>query len=301
MKKHLFLIIILTLIGCKKNDDEPTQKDNNPLPIFESTTFYIDNDLKEISGLQIDGNTFYGFNDSGGNAELYKIDQEGEIVQTIHLQNATNMDWESMTMSDTHIFLADTGNNKGNRTDLSIYYFEKSALYEGENININTQKISFYYPEQTDFSNQNHNHDFDCEAIVWFNHQIHLFTKEWKSKKTHHYTLNMTNENQPAQLIEAYPTHFLVTGADVIQLDNQKSLLGIIGYSVLGDIQLIRTTIDNNASQFFNQDIEKTYLGNRNDLGQVEGIALASKKVLYYSAEKDNGIPPHITQLKQTN
>ena len=32
-----------------------------------------------------------------------------------------NVDWEDITQDETHIYIADFGNNNGNRTDLKIY------------------------------------------------------------------------------------------------------------------------------------------------------------------------------------
>lgn len=294
-----FIFVGIFILSCRTNSHPHTQEINLPKKSFESTSFTLDKKLDEISGLQIDGDEFYGFNDSGGKAELYKINKKGAITQTIHLEGAQNIDWESMAMNDSLIFLADVGNNRGNRKDLCIYYIHKAEIDVNRAVQkVNAKKITFYYPEQTHFEIQTHAHDFDCEAICWFNHQLHLFTKEWKSKQTHHYTLELTEKRQAAQLIDSFNTKFLVTEADIFKINEQTSLLALIGYTKLRTVHLILSEIPNKQKNLLGFPKRTTYLGGAAKLGQVEGIALFSPKILYYSAEAYKGVPQHITRLE---
>ena len=50
----------------------------------------------------------------------------GTILRTISIANASNIDWEDLAENDTHLFIADIGNNNGNRQDLKIYTILKS-------------------------------------------------------------------------------------------------------------------------------------------------------------------------------
>lgn len=294
MKKNTLLIFFSFLLICSCN----TSKQAFEKPTKKNTSFTISDKLDEISGLQIIGNEFYGFNDSGGKPELYKVDKQGTITQTIWLKNAINVDWEAMAMNDSLIFVADFGNNRGNRKDLCIYYIQRSEINVNKKTQeVSTRKISFYYPEQTDFSNQNRAHDFDSESLFWFNGKLHLFTKEWKSKQTHHYTLELTETQQAAQLIESYDSKFLVTGADVLNVNEKNSFVALIGYTKLGYIYLLNANVANNQNKLLNSP-KKIKLGHSSKLGQVEGVSIASPNVIYYSAEAYKNVPQHITKLK---
>src|SRR5690606_31686414 len=126
--------------------------------------------LKEISSLEIIDGFYWGQNDSGGEAELYKISPTtGKLIQTVKVTNATNVDWEEMTSSDEYIFIGDFGNNNGKRTDLTIYYFPKTKLNsDDEVIKVEAQKIEFSFPEQKNFNPGKKATNFDCEAMFYY-------------------------------------------------------------------------------------------------------------------------------------
>jgi len=117
------------------------------------------------------------------------------------------------------------------------------------------------------------------------NNQLHIFTKEWKSFKTHHYTLEIKEGKQAAQLIESFDAGFLVTGADAIVYDN-KSIVALIGYTIDGNILLLMTEIPLHQKLVFQSPPIRYSLGSSLTLGQVEGIALKSDKEFCISAER---------------
>lgn len=248
-------------------------------------TIKLPHQLEEISGLSIYGNNYLGFNDSGGEPEIYVISEDGNIIKTIILEDVKNVDFESITSNKTHIFIGDFGNNKGDRKNLRIHYFEKSMLNDLPKQAVNVETLKFYFPEQTDFSNQNRNHDFDCEAMFYHNGQLHLFTKEWKSFKTKHYTINIQKGKQAAKLIETFDANFLVTGADAIT-ENNITTMGLIGYTIEGEINLLLQQIDAKDKKFFRKAPKRIILGTSLQLGQVEGIALKSQNEFCISAER---------------
>jgi hypothetical protein len=82
--------------------------------------------LDESSGLIFYNNTIITHNDSGNQANLYEIDAStGTITRTVTITNATNVDWEDIAQDASYIYIADIGNNYGNRTDLKIYKISK--------------------------------------------------------------------------------------------------------------------------------------------------------------------------------
>ncbi|WP_103327705.1 hypothetical protein [Bacteroidetes bacterium endosymbiont of Geopemphigus sp.] len=62
------------------------------------------------------------FNDSDGNAEIYKLDKpSGNITQSVHLINAKSKDLENIACEVRSLYISDKGNNLSYRKDLAIY------------------------------------------------------------------------------------------------------------------------------------------------------------------------------------
>lgn len=242
--------------------------------------------LEEISGLQIFNNTYLGFNDSGGTAEIYQISKnDGEIIKTIKLKNVENVDFESIAIDEQNIYIGDFGNNKGDRQNLRIYYFPKNILNDSPEQTVEVQTIKYHYPEQTDFSNQNRMHDFDCEAMFVHQGKIHLFTKEWKSLQTHHYTVEIQKGKQAAKLLEVFDAGFLITGADALTVKN-KTHIALVGYTISGEVYMLKTVVPSNEQLFFTSQPTRYALGTSLGEGQVEGVAFASENEICISAER---------------
>ena len=75
-------------------------------------------EVSETSGIFFFNGKLWTHNDSGGKPMLYALDTATfEVVQRVTLENATNHDWEDVCCDGTTVFVADCGNNKGNRYD----------------------------------------------------------------------------------------------------------------------------------------------------------------------------------------
>ena len=150
-------------------------------------------------------------NDSGDNAKLYEIDTiSGSISRSIAITNANNIDWEDISQDDTHIYIADIGNNNGNRNDLKIYKILKSDYISSTNIT--AEVISFSYDDQSDFTSQPNNTNFDAEAITIYQGQILIFTKNWIDFKTNVYVVPTIVGNYSAEKVSSYDPQGLITG-----------------------------------------------------------------------------------------
>src|SRR5690606_22641048 len=126
--------------------------------------------LKEISTLEYDDGQFWGLNDSGGEAEIYKFHPEtGKIIQTVSVSNAANHDWEEMASNEDYLFIGDFGNINGKRQDLAVYYFSKGQIGHEPESTVDALKIEFSYPEQKNFNPGNRATNFDCEAMFYHN------------------------------------------------------------------------------------------------------------------------------------
>ena len=177
-------------------------------------------------GLIYYNNRLITHNDSGNSPRMYELDTlSSQIIRTITIDNATNIDWEDITQDESYIYIGDFGNNTGNRQDLVIYRVAKSD-YDLSNT-ISAERIDFSYEDQTDFS-EIQNSDWDAEAMVDFNDQLLIFTKQWQTNGTVAYSIPKIPGSYSAKNLGFYDVSGLVTGATY---NNFSNVLMLLGYS----------------------------------------------------------------------
>jgi hypothetical protein len=197
------------------------------LAISQITNFTEKFDLpvetKETSGLLFFDSKIITHNDSGNQPNLYEIDSlTGNLLRVVHVNNATNIDWEDITEDENHIYIADIGNNNGNRTDLKIYKILKSDFKNSASISADI--ISFSYEDQTNFDSKPNGSNFDAESIVVYNNSILIFTKNWNDLKTNVYKTPLITGNYLATKVSSANVDGLITGG--VYNDNRFFLTG---------------------------------------------------------------------------
>lgn len=242
---------------------------------------YLCDSLKETSGLNFLHGKLYSFNDGGNPAEIFEIDKKsGKILSKIKT-DFPNEDWEALTNDGENFYIGDFGNNFGIRKNLTVYQLEMGSVVSASSAN-NANKITFFYPEQKDFSSKPLNNDFDAEAMIFLNGKIHIFTKEWASKSVSHYILNSeTSEIQPAEKVESFKTGFFVTDAYYF-----KQKLYVVGYTRKTEV-FLEIFEETEPGKFFGKIPRKYYLGSALSISQIEGIAVNDDGI-YISGEEFN-------------
>lgn len=237
----------------------------------------LNDSIQETSGLIFFNGKLYTFNDSGNPADLYEIDKNSGKILKVLKTKTENIDWEALSSDGENFYIGDFGNNAGTRKDLKIY---KIPFQNNQLQNDLMKTISFYYPEQNDFTSKNISTDFDLESMIYLKGKIHIFTKEWASKSTTHYTIDPENpENQAAQKVESYKTGFVVTDASYYE-----KKLYIVGYTKKTEV-FLDVFNESESGIFFNENPKHFYLGSALTIGQIEGIAV-DEKGIYISGEK---------------
>lgn len=249
------------------------------LPLRKYKIATLSDSLKETSGLTFLKDHLYTFNDSGNSNEIFEIDKiSGKILNKIQT-DFPNKDWEAITNDGENLYIGDFGNNAGNRKDLAIYKINPFCVPNAERISCNEKKVLFNYQNQKKFKTNYLNHNFDAEAMIFLNGNIHLFTKEWSSKNISHYSINLQNtENQSVTKIESYETGFVVTDASYFE-----GQLYVVGYTKKGKVFMMIFE-ENSDGLFFSKPLKKYKLGSALTIGQVEGIAV-NKDGIYISNE----------------
>jgi hypothetical protein len=193
------------------------------------TLFDFPKDIREVSGITFHNNLIWSIQDSGNSNEVFGFDESGKLIEQIEVQDAENIDWEAIT-SDKHgnLYIGDFGNNDNDRQDLAIYKLASS------NYSKVSEKISFYYPEQTDFPAKKKEKLYDCEAFFLYQNAFYLFTKN-RSKgfdgSSLIYKIPAIAGNHPAKLIGKFKTcanynSCVITGATISSDEKQIVLLG---------------------------------------------------------------------------
>ena len=116
--------------------------------------------------------TYYSFGDDGNTPTLYKINGQGEATGVPLAVGTTNTDWESLSRDPQgNYYIGDCGNNENQRRDLVIHKMRPGRPEQ-------VQDIQFSYPDQREFPPKKKQRNFDCEASLWHDGRVWLFTKD---------------------------------------------------------------------------------------------------------------------------
>lgn len=289
--------------GCTDplaNNYNATAESNNGSCTYNNVTYTpaikvdpISDSLIESSGLRMAGGYLWSFNDRGGKACLYRIDSSSNTIQQrVILNGITNTDWEEIDFDGSFFYIGDFGNNQtGGRTDLRIYKFPFSAIHLNNAVDTidaaAIELIQFIYADQPQPAQPSgyNNTKFDCEAMIVFNHQVHLFSKNWVDNSSTHYVIDgITRGTYIAAAMETLSTGFLVTAADKVQGQN---IIALLGYQNSGaGNHFLYILSDYKADSFFTGNKRLINLPNATVMGQSEGICFRTGKYGYLSNEK---------------
>ena len=281
-----------TLTLTVMDDDGGTASDSMNVTVTETAPVsltlvsVLSDDVRETSGLAKVNGKIYTHNDSGGSNLLYEINAStGEVIRSITVNGATNVDWEDLAYDDTHLYIADIGNNLGNRTDLKIYKILKSDL--NTNITINAETIAFSYTDQTTFTYDPFTTPYDAEALIAYNGQLYIFTKNWADYTSKVYSIPTVPGNYEVTSVGEKVLDVMVTGADS---DEEGSSVALVGYTnpYDKDTQFKSMIVKLSAfagNNFFSGSIAEHEIENSQVVGQVEAILFNTSSEFYLTAE----------------
>lgn len=241
-------------------------------------------DLKEISGLEYlpQSKMLWALEDSGNKNKIYRIGEDGKSKDEIVITNIVNHDWEELTSdAEGNIYIGDFGNNDNERKNLAIYKLDKLAL-TGKTAET-TSKITFSYPDQTEFPPKKSNRIYDCEAFFEYRGNFYLFTKNRSAKFDGKFNIyrvpNIAGEHK-AEFLGSLSTcdvykKCAVTAAD-ISPDGTKAVL-LTG----GNIFVITDFVNGNFAQ---GKMTRYDLGH---VSQKEGLCFTDDDTLLIADEKD--------------
>ncbi|WP_378017851.1 hypothetical protein [Adhaeribacter terreus] len=235
--------------------------------------------VNESSGLAkaAEPGMYFTHNDHGAGgapAVLFKVNESGKLIKSYTISGATNEDWEDLTGDNNgHVYIADTGNNNGKRTDLKVY--KVSAANPGR-----AEVISFSYDDKPEAGKSKKGKkakkpvtSFDSEAIFWNNGNLYLVTKDRNnSNEARLYKLPDSPGDHTAQLVATKPMNEKITGAGLSPDGKQLVLMSV------GKLHIFQVS----GSNYFNGNPQTISLGN---VGQTEGLVFKDSNTLIFTNE----------------
>ena len=279
MIKRLPLILLVVFIAC----NEESIENYNEAEIL--ITIELPKEINETSGLEIINNNFITHNDSGGDPVVYEFNQNGVIINRYNINgdsgyNLENVDWEDLGADGEYLYIADTGNNFGNRKDLKLIKVDPSNNFQAVN------EINISYKDQESFLPKLR-HKFDAEGLTIIDDQIALFSKDRDSLNTDIYFI--PTNGGPLSSINTFNVKALITGADY---DNNLGLLALISYDSDGNQYIILFPNFNpkgkNSFKKFRIPIDKS---------QMESIKIINKNEFWITSEDEGSGHPTLFKI----
>lgn len=242
--------------------------------------------LEEASGLSIQNDTsFYLHNDSGDGPFLYAFNPANNDIKPLRIP-AQAKDWEDLTCDEVgHFYIADTGNNAGKRLRQVIYRYDATSAQ--------SDSIVFTYPQQNG-SGRLVRGNYDCEAIVFANNQLHLFTKALagrrKSYWAYHFRLPAEPGKYEAELVDSLYLPRRVITAACLDSERQELVLTAYNYKrVFGFFPAVASSLisitDYPEGRFFEGKIERRNLSWAVPT-QYEAVDFYDDRYLYIATER---------------
>ncbi len=279
LKKVIALFILLN-ISCHSQD----------LKILAD----LPSTLREASGAQKTSSSdlIWMINDAGNSPVVYGTNLKGKIVTSLKI-NDENNDWEELTTDDKgNLYIGDFGNNNNKRTDLVILKINKEDLES--TVPLETEKISFYYPDQDKFPPKKKNRYFDCEAFFYLNDSLYLFTKsrvDDNHGKTNLYKIPAKPGYHEALKIDSYNASCdnfscWTTSADISPDNSKIALLTPAALLIFTDFK---------GDNFFSGDVTEYKF---EYITQKESVCFKDNDTVYITDEYTFGIGGNLYELK---
>ncbi len=297
---HAFIFQVNAQLGCTDpqavnydpqaslNDGSCLYNTSNYAPLLIQNLPPI---LAENSGMIVWNEFIWILNDGGSIPEIFKLDLLGNVLDTILVENASNVDWEAMTQSSTDIYVGDFGNNAGNRTDLCIYQISKQALMSGLNPSVQAQKRVFNYADQTSFNLPSNGHSFDAEAFYFQQDSLVLLSKNWGNLYTKRYRFPAYWTDTISIIpLDSMFVDGLITDASIEPSTNRVLALGYKNNGSNFYTSFIYVFSDYLGSELFSGNKRRIEIGNMLNLSQTEGIAFSDSVSGFISSEKISSV-----------
>ena len=283
--KDYYFLILLILFSCSTEQEKEIYES---AVVLESVV--LPKVINETSGLEILNEVFITHNDSGGEPSLYFFNLNGEIINSIKLDKESfwqiyNIDWEDVAADEDYIFIADTGNNFGNRDNLNIIKVKTNDFSIDDKIDVAYKDQETFIPRPK--------HKYDAEALFLIEDKIAMFSKDRSNLFTDLYLID--KESSSRQVLESkvtYDVNSLITGGDY---NEELRLLALVSYNSKGNQYIIlfeNFSLENLAEKKFRKikiPIERA---------QIEAIKIIDNSTFWITSEDEGVGSPYMYKVR---
>ena len=284
LMKRYYFILSLIIFSCSSGQEK---EDFENAIILE--TIVLPKIINETSGLEILNNQFITHNDSGGEPSLYFFSQNGEMINSITLEESFweiyNNDWEDITADENYIYIADTGNNFGNRDNLNIIKVKTTDFSIDSKIDISYKDQQTFLPRPK--------HKYDAEALFLIEDKIAVLSKDRDNLFTDLYLIDkQSNSKQALESKATYNVNSLITGGDY---NKEMSLLALVSYNSRGN-QFLILFEDFNLETLAEKKFRKFKIPL--ERAQIEAIKIIDDKTFWITSEDEGIGSPYMYKIK---
>ncbi|MBC7486464.1 MAG: hypothetical protein H7282_06910 [Cytophagaceae bacterium] len=178
----------------------------------------LDKRVEECSGMVYANGLLWTLGDSGTKRELYGLDNNGICKEVITHQSLQNKDWEALAVDQKNdrFFIGDIGNNGNKRKDLTIYVLDS---------NRQVRTIPIAYALQEEFPPNEKLKNYDCEAMVYAQDSLTLFSKNRGVPLVSWYSLSTAQEQKKLLPVRQVFMKGMLTDAAYHEASGQLVLL----------------------------------------------------------------------------
>ncbi len=213
--------------------------------------------------------SYFTFGDNGNKATLFQINETGGVINKVDV-GAKNHDWESLTRDPQgNYFIGDCGNNNSDRRNLRLLRLNPATPQQ-------VGKINFTYADQNEFPPKKKQRNFDCEASLWHEGKVWLFTKDQQEESSNVYTVSDQPGTHTAKRVGSIAIPGQVTDAALSPGGRRLVLLGRAELFVLEG---------NSWAEILKAPPRQIDL---KGAGQTEGVAFKDENTLVISTEQGN-------------
>ena len=230
-------------------------------------------------------------NDGENKPRLYRLDSLGKIEHVLKI-DAKNRDWEDLASDpEGNLYIGDFGNNRNLRNNLTILKVSHTLLDSTSKVPV--EYISFKYPNQKKFPPKKKQMHFDCEAMIYYNDSLYIFTKSryrGNFGRTDLYSVPAKQGQHVATYIDTFTTcrdlDCWITGADISEDGKQLVILTPKSAWIFKNYQ---------TDNFFEGDVTMLPF---NHVSQKESICFKSDSLLYIADELAHGSGGNLYELE---
>ena len=225
-------------------------------------------DIVESSGVVSSrqfGDVLWTHNDSDNAPKLFAVNQEGELIRSYIVPQATNHDWEDIaTDQDGNLYLLDNTSRSDPQHRNFIYIVREPDPFKDQ-VLAPARRVTIRFPDG----------GHDCEAIMVWDGVIYLITKPWDGSLPRIYSINDFENRGTAEFLGHIPIQVMITGAD-ISADGRR--IALCSYRAL----LIFDEVSDPARQ-----LRTNPLICRLNARQVEAIAWKGEELILTNEQRE--------------